>query len=70
MAALEIQGNGDSGHLISEECIQKTLDVLEDLRQKVIQCFYKFRYIFFINICFNLLNISMLFIGCPGDLLE
>ena len=47
MAALEIQGNGDSGHLISEECIQKTLDVLEDLRQKVFQYFYKFCYIFF-----------------------
>ena len=35
MAALRLQGNGDSGHYVSPENIQKTLDSLEDPVQKV-----------------------------------
>jgi hypothetical protein len=35
MAALEIPGNGDSGKTVSEECIMKTLESLEDPLQKV-----------------------------------
>lgn len=34
MAALEIQGNGDSGNCVNEENIQKTIDSLEDPQQK------------------------------------
>lgn len=34
MAALEIQGNGDSGTLVTEEHIQRTIDSLEDPIQK------------------------------------
>jgi len=34
MAALEIQGNGDTGNHISEESIHKTLSLLEDPRQR------------------------------------
>lgn len=34
MAALEIQGNGDSGNLVTEENISKTIDSLEDEQQK------------------------------------
>ena len=40
MAALEIQGNGDSGHYVSQENIQKTLDSLEDPIQKVCNVVY------------------------------
>lgn len=34
MAALEIQGNGDSGNIVTKENIQKTIDSLEDEQQK------------------------------------
>lgn len=34
MAALEIQGNGDSGNIVTKENIQKTIDSLEDEHQK------------------------------------
>ncbi|KAF6206898.1 hypothetical protein GE061_018134 [Apolygus lucorum] len=34
MAALEIQGNGDSGTLVTEEHIKKTIDSLDDPSQK------------------------------------
>lgn len=34
MAALEIQGNGDSGTLVTDEHIQRTIDSLEDAQQK------------------------------------
>uniref|UniRef100_A0A2P2HYL5 Nuclear receptor-binding protein homolog n=1 Tax=Hirondellea gigas TaxID=1518452 RepID=A0A2P2HYL5_9CRUS len=34
MAALEISGNGDSGHCISKELISKTIDSLENLEQR------------------------------------
>ncbi|XP_014244084.1 nuclear receptor-binding protein homolog isoform X2 [Cimex lectularius] len=34
MAALEIQGNGDSGTLVTEEHIRRTIDSLDDPRQK------------------------------------
>lgn len=34
MAALEIQGNGDSGNVVTEENINKTIDSLEDAQQK------------------------------------
>lgn len=34
MAALEIQGNGDSGNLVTDENINKTIDSLEDATQK------------------------------------
>ena len=34
MAALEIQGNGDSGTAVTEENIQKTVDSLDDEQQK------------------------------------
>lgn len=34
MAALEIQGNGDSGNLVTDENITKTIDSLEDESQK------------------------------------
>uniref|UniRef100_A0A1Y1N877 Nuclear receptor-binding protein homolog n=1 Tax=Photinus pyralis TaxID=7054 RepID=A0A1Y1N877_PHOPY len=34
MAALEIQGNGDSGNIVTEENISKTIDSLEDEQQK------------------------------------
>lgn len=34
MAALEIPGNGESGNHISEECIQKAVNALEDPLQK------------------------------------
>lgn len=34
MAALEIQGNGDSGTLVTDEHIQRTIDSLEDEQQK------------------------------------
>lgn len=43
MAALEIQGNGDSGSIVTEEHVQKTIDSLEDSKQKdlVSQCLCK-----------------------------
>lgn len=34
MAALEIQGNGDSGNVVTEENISKTIESLEDEQQK------------------------------------
>ncbi|XP_034934785.1 nuclear receptor-binding protein homolog [Chelonus insularis] len=34
MAALEIQGNGDSGTIVTEENIQKTIESLDDFQQK------------------------------------
>lgn len=34
MAALEIQGNGDSGLLVTDDHISRTIDGLEDERQK------------------------------------
>lgn len=34
MAALEIQGNGDSGNVVTEENIARTIDSLEDEQQK------------------------------------
>ncbi|XP_014228543.1 nuclear receptor-binding protein homolog isoform X1 [Trichogramma pretiosum] len=34
MAALEIQGNGDSGNVVTEEHIMKTIDSLDDIQQK------------------------------------
>lgn len=34
MAALEIQGNGDSGVLVTDEHIAKTIDALENAQQK------------------------------------
>lgn len=34
MAALEIQGNGDSGNIVTKENIMKTIDTLEDEQQK------------------------------------
>lgn len=34
MAALEIQGNGDSGTLVTDEHIARTIDSLEDEQQK------------------------------------
>lgn len=34
MAALEIQGNGDSGNVVTEENITKTVESLEDEQQK------------------------------------
>lgn len=34
MAALEIQGNGDSGTLVTEDHINRTIDSLDDPRQK------------------------------------
>lgn len=40
MAALEIQGNGDSGTLVTEEQIKRTVESLEDAQQKdfIIKC--------------------------------
>lgn len=34
MAALEIQGNGDSGTLVTDEHVSRTIDSLEDEQQK------------------------------------
>lgn len=34
MAALEIQGNGDTGTLVTDEHISRTIDGLEDAQQK------------------------------------
>lgn len=34
MAALEIQGNGDSGTVVTEENIRKTVESLDDAQQK------------------------------------
>ncbi|RLU21867.1 hypothetical protein DMN91_006244 [Ooceraea biroi] len=34
MAALEIQGNGDTGTIVTEENIQKTIESLDDVQQK------------------------------------
>lgn len=34
MAALEIQGNGDSGTLVTDEHIKRTVESLEDAQQK------------------------------------
>jgi nuclear receptor-binding protein len=34
MAALEIQGNGDSGTLVTEENIHRTIESLDDEQQK------------------------------------
>lgn len=49
MAALEIQGNGDSGSLVTEENVMRTVESLDDPQQKD----FIFRY-FFIN---NLNNV-------------
>lgn len=40
MAALEIQGNGDSGTLVTDEHIRRTVESLEDTQQKdfIIKC--------------------------------
>ena len=34
MAALEVQGNGDSGNLVTDENVIKTIESLEDVQQK------------------------------------
>lgn len=34
MAALEIQGNGDTGTIVTEENIRKTVESLDDVQQK------------------------------------
>lgn len=34
MAALEIQGNGDTGTIVTEENIWKTIESLDDIQQK------------------------------------
>lgn len=34
MAALEIQGNGDSGTMVTEDNINKTIESLEDIQEK------------------------------------
>lgn len=34
MAALEIQGNGDSGNLVTDENINRTIESLEEVQQK------------------------------------
>lgn len=34
MAALEIQGNGDTGTIVTEENIRKTIESLDDVQQK------------------------------------
>lgn len=34
MVALEIQGNGDSGNIVTDENILRTIDSLEDTQQK------------------------------------
>lgn len=34
MAALEIQGNGDSGTIVTEENVRKTIESLDDAQQK------------------------------------
>lgn len=34
MAALEIQGNGETGGIVTDEHIEKTIDSLEDSKQK------------------------------------
>lgn len=34
MAALEIQGNGDTGTIVTEENIRKTIESLDDIQQK------------------------------------
>ncbi len=34
MAALEIQGNGDSGNVVTEEHIARTIESLDDAQQK------------------------------------
>lgn len=34
MAALEIQGNGDSGTIVTEENVKKTIESLDDFQQK------------------------------------
>lgn len=46
MAALEIQGNGDSGNVVTEENINRTIDSLEDAQQKdfIRRCLNKDQY--------------------------
>ena len=34
MAALEIQGNGDSGNLVTEDNIKRTIESIEDTQQR------------------------------------
>lgn len=43
MAALEIQGNGDSGNLVTDENINRTIDSLEDPQQQdfIHKCLHK-----------------------------
>lgn len=43
MAALEIQGNGDSGNLVTDENINRTIDSLDDPQQKdfIHKCLHK-----------------------------
>ena len=43
MAALEIQGNGDSGTLVTEENIHRTIESLDDEQQKdfIHKCLHK-----------------------------
>lgn len=43
MAALEIQGNGDSGSLVTEENVMRTVESLENPQQ----IDFIFRYVFF-----------------------
>lgn len=43
MAALEIQGNGDSGTLVTDEHIHKTIESLDDAQQKdfIFKCLHR-----------------------------
>lgn len=43
MAGLEIQGNGDSGTLVTEEMITRTIESLDDAQQKdfILKCLNK-----------------------------
>lgn len=43
MAALEIQGNGDSGTLVTDEHIHRTIESLDDAQQKdfIFKCLHR-----------------------------
>ena len=67
MAALEIQGNGDSGTVVTEDHVRRTIDSLDDVRQKdfiqrlllvnFILTFYFLLYTSFIHLVIILFNL-------------
>lgn len=76
MAALEIQGNGDSGTLVTDEHIARTIEGLEDAQQKdfISKCLYynpseraSARELLFHSLLFEVHSLKLLAAHCLVD---